>query len=73
MLKLQSDRLPFGGMTETEVQDLVEKVAQRVMENFYLEVGRSVAKKAMWVIGLATVAVIIWLSGADKLKFFNGH
>jgi hypothetical protein len=61
-------RPPFGGMSEDEVEDLVGRAAQKVMDNFYRDIGKSVAQKILWVIGLATVSLIIWLASIGKLK-----
>jgi hypothetical protein len=61
-------RPAFGGLREEEVEDLVGRAAQKVMDNFYRDIGKSVAQKILWVIGLATVSLIIWLASIGKLK-----
>jgi hypothetical protein len=61
-------RPAFGGLNEEEVEDLVGRAAQKVMDNFYRDIGKSVAQKILWVIGLATVSLIIWLASIGKLK-----
>jgi hypothetical protein len=61
-------RPAFGGLSEEEVEDLVGRAAQKVMDNFYRDIGKSVAQKILWVIGLATVSLIIWLASIGKLK-----
>jgi hypothetical protein len=61
-------RPAFGGLSEEEVEDLVGRAAQKVMDNFYRDIGKSVAQKIFWVIGLATVSLIIWLASIGKLK-----
>jgi hypothetical protein len=62
------ERKPFGGMTEAEIDDLVARVAKRVMEDFYQEVGRSVVKRTLQIIGIATVVIALWLIGSGKRK-----
>jgi hypothetical protein len=63
-------RKPFGGLSESDVERLVERVSAQVLNNFYLEVGRTVMAKFLWVIGLATVGLLVWLTGSGKLKIF---
>lgn len=60
----------FSGLSENEIEDLVERVTQRVMANFYQEVGKSVVKKFLQVVGFATVAIGIWIAGG-KLKLWG--
>jgi hypothetical protein len=64
-------RRPFGGMTQAEIDDLVARVATRVMEDFYQEVGRSVVKRTLQVIGIAAVVIALWLIGTGKWKAFQ--
>jgi hypothetical protein len=64
-------RQPFGGMSEDEIEDLVGRAAQKVMDNFYRDIGKSVLSKVLWAIGLVTVSLLIWLAGAGKLKIFQ--
>jgi hypothetical protein len=68
---MDEHRPPFGGMTEEEIEELVGRVSQRVLNGFYTEIGKSVVKKALWVIGLATISLLIYLTGAGKFKVFQ--
>jgi hypothetical protein len=61
----------FGWLSDQEVELIVERVTQRVMENFYQEVGKSVVKKAFQAIGLVAVALSIWIAGG-RLKMWGG-
>jgi hypothetical protein len=65
---MSEERQPFGGMTESEIDDLVARVAKRVMEDFYQEVGRSVVKRVLQIIGVATVVIALWLIGSGKWR-----
>ena len=58
------------GWSEDDVEKLVGRVSQRVMRNFYEEVGRSVVKKMLSVIGLITVGMMIWAAGS-KFKLWG--
>lgn len=58
----------IGPLSEVEVELLVERVCEKVMLNFYSQIGRSVVNKLFWVIGVIAVSVALWLAGAGKLK-----
>jgi hypothetical protein len=64
-------RLPYGGMTEEEIETLVGKVSTRVLNHFYQEVGRSVLNKFLWMIGTITISILLWLAGTGRLKIFQ--
>lgn len=61
------DREAFGGLSEDEVENIVERVTARVVQNFYQEVGKDVVSKILWVIGLGTVVLFTWLGLTGKL------
>lgn len=58
----------IGPLTEAEVELLVERVCERVMVNFYSQIGKSVVNKMFWLVGVIAVSIAIWLAGAGKLK-----
>lgn len=60
-------RPPFGGLTEDEIEALVERVTKHVVENFYKEVGRNVVQKFLWLVGVVTVSVATYLGLTGKL------
>lgn len=57
----------FGGMTEDELEDLVERVSKKVTDNFYQEVGRGVVDKIVKFIGIVAVALLTWAGATGKL------
>jgi hypothetical protein len=59
------------GWTEEDVERLVGRVSQRVMDNFYQEVGRSLFKRALSALGLGVIGAMIWLAGI-KAKLWGG-
>ncbi|MCC6196801.1 MAG: hypothetical protein IT518_20295 [Burkholderiales bacterium] len=59
-------RPPFGGLTEGEIEALVERVTKHVIENFYREVGRNVVGKFLWLVGVVTVGVATYLGLTGK-------
>lgn len=60
-------REPFGGMTEAEIETLVERVTEKVVENFYAEVGKNVIKKGLWIAGIIGVGLAVFFG------FVKGH
>lgn len=64
-----TNREPFGGMTEAEIETLVERVTEKVVENFYAEVGKNVVKKGLWFAGIVGVGLAIFFGFAGK----GGH
>lgn len=63
-----TDRVPFGGLTEVEIEELVARVSKKIMEDFYQEVGRSVINRVLQVIGIAAVVLGVWLIGTGRWK-----
>lgn len=61
-------RLPYGGLTEHEIEAIAERAAQRALQHVYAEVGKSVLKKLMWAIGTIATVVLMWLAGNGYLK-----
>ena len=57
-------------LTEADIDRIAEKAANRALEKVYAEVGKSVSKKLMWIMGVVSISLIVWLSsfgGITKL------
>lgn len=57
-------------LTEADIDRIAEKAADRALEKVYAEVGKSVSKKLMWIMGVVSISLIVWLSsfgGITKL------
>lgn len=63
------DNIP--GLTEAQMEWLVKKVSQEVINEFYVSVGRSVTQKIMWFIGVVSVGILAWLAGTGKMSLFK--
>lgn len=63
ILEERESRKPFGGWTETEVENLVTRVSERVMKNFYTDVGEVAIKRGLQLLGMFVMAGLIWLAG----------
>ena len=57
-------------LTEADIDRIAEKAAERALEKVYAEVYKSVSKKLMWIMGVVSISLIVWLSsfgGITKL------
>jgi len=57
-------------LTEADIDRIAEKAAGRALEKVYAEVGKSLSKKLMWIMGVVSISLIVWLSsfgGITKL------
>ena len=64
----REDRLPYGGLTSAEIDQIAEKAAKRALEHVYAEVGKSVVRKAVWIIGIIVFSLICYLAGKNALR-----
>ena len=50
-------------LTDEQLEELVERVTEKVIKNFYTSVGESVVKRITKLIGFAAVALLMWAAG----------
>lgn len=62
-----SERDPFGGMSDAEIDVIAERAAKRALQLVYAEVGQSVLKKIAWLAGVVVLGLALWLIGKDSL------
>jgi len=55
-------------LTDKEIEDIVEKGTERVIENVYTSVGRSVVTKFFWFVGVAAIGIVTYLAGVGHIK-----
>ena len=60
-----TERAPFGGLTDAEIDAIAERAAKKALQSVYAEVGRSVLKKLAWLTGVAVLGLAMWLIGKD--------
>lgn len=60
-------RLPFGGMTPDELDAIAEKAAKKALEHVYTEIGKSVVRKAVWLVGIVVLSLLLFLAGKNAL------
>ena len=64
---MPDDKQPFP-LTDAQIEELVERVTEKVIQNVYTGIGESVVKKFFWIVGLGSVALVTWLAGTGKLQ-----
>jgi hypothetical protein len=55
-------------LTDEQLEILVEKVTEKVIENVYISIGQNVVKKFFWIIGISTGVLLAWLAGNGHIK-----
>ena len=62
-----TDRAPFGGLTDAEIDAIAVRAARKAFDIMYAEVGKSVLRKLAWLTGIVVVSLALWLIGKDVL------
>lgn len=55
-------------LTEDQINEIVQKTVAQVFEQIYAEVGKSVVRKALWIIGALALTAMAWLVHKDAIK-----
>jgi hypothetical protein len=63
---MSNNQLP---LTDEQLEELVERVTEKVIKNFYTSVGESVVKRITKLIGFAVVALLMWAAGTGQIPF----
>lgn len=61
------DRRIGSVMDEAMIEHIAERAAEHVMRQIYERVGKSILSKAAMLVGMAVVAGMIWIAGAEHL------
>jgi len=59
------DRRKNGGLSDEQV----EAIKQAILDSIYKEIGKSIVRKVIWVVGTAVALLLAWLTGAGHIKF----
>jgi len=51
-------------LTEEELNEIKEQL----LESIYTDIGRSIVKKVLWVVGSIGMAMVAWLMGNHNIK-----
>ena len=61
------ERRKAARISEQDIDDIAERAAAKALEKVYLEIGKAVVRKALFVLGASVLAVAAWLAGTGKL------
>lgn len=62
-----AERKEFGGLTESEIEQIAERAAEVALNRVYTEVGKNVLRKLAWLTGAAVIGLAMWLSSHGSL------
>jgi hypothetical protein len=62
-----TERRQFHPLSEEQMDAIAERAAKKAIDLVYQEVGRSVIKKILWVVGIGTVALLTWLAKDGRI------
>lgn len=54
-------------LTDEQIEIIAERAAEVALNKVYTEVGKSVVKKVMWVVGAGSIALLMWMGGHNAL------
>lgn len=63
-----SSQKPPLPLTDEQLEHIVERVTERVIQNVYISVGESIVKKFFWIVGLATISIVTYFAGVGHIK-----
>jgi hypothetical protein len=71
-----TDNKIYIALEQDELKELLEKAAeagatksvQKLQDSILMGVGRSVISKLVYIIGAATVGILLWLNAHDLIK-----
>jgi hypothetical protein len=55
-------------LTDEQLELLVERVTEKVIQNVYISIGESIVKKFFWFVGFAALSLITYFVGAGHIK-----
>lgn len=53
----------YGPLTQRQAENIADLAARRAQDRMYAELGRSVVRKTLFVLGAGVVALSSWLGG----------
>jgi hypothetical protein len=62
------ERRQYAHLSDEQVERIAERAAEVALERVYTNVGKSVVKSFLWLVGAGALAVAAWLNGSGHLK-----
>lgn len=63
-----TERRQFPPLSDEQIEAIAERAAEVALERVYTQIGKSVVSKILWIIGSASLAALVWLSGGHLTK-----
>ena len=60
--EFENDSVDFGPLTHQQAENLADFAAKRAEERMYAQLGRSVVKKVIYLLGAGVVAAVTYAS-----------
>ncbi len=61
------DHEPYA-LSEEQIEQLAKRVAVIIKRDLFADIGETVVKKALYIIGIGVVVLAAWLGGKGMLK-----
>ena len=61
-IEARLDAMRAEMLTNAEIDKVAKRAVDMAFQQMYEEVGKSVVKRALWVIGVASLGLMVWLS-----------
>lgn len=52
------ERRTSGGLSDSQI----EEIREAILRSIYEDIGRSIVKKILWVVGPSLLAILAWLT-----------
>ena len=61
-IEARLDAIRAEMLTNAEIDKVAKRAVDMAFQQMYEEVGKSVVKRALWVIGVSSLGLMVWLS-----------
>lgn len=55
-------------LSEDQIDQIAERACEKAFAKIYQEIGQSIVKKGLFVLGATALACLAWLAGTNNLK-----
>lgn len=62
------ERRAHATLSDADMEAIAERAAAKALEKVYAQVGKSIVTRVFWVVGLAAVGLVMFLSGKGVIK-----
>lgn len=62
----ENERRASVNLSDEQIESIAERAAEKAIERVYMEIGKSVVRKTLWLIGVVAVGGWLYLSSTGK-------